>query len=352
MASITECSGMITKKPSGKESDLDRRSEQLFENHRDFILNEATAFYETTPDRLNRLGSFESIVYEFEKDRRRYILKITHSLHRSLELIQGELEWVRYLAEGGVGVSPVVLSKNGQLVERVDVDDSYFLVYVFEKASGRLPSSDNWGAGLFEKWGQTLGRMHRRTKTFVPSHSACRRFHWHEDYTMELEKFIPASQPLVLEKGKLLRQRLHNLPCDRDAYGLVHCDLHHGNFFVDDGRLTVFDFDDCQYHWFAFDIAIPLFYVLRDARVNPDDMAFASGFMTAFMTGYNQENHLDREWMERLPLFLKLRELELYCLLLDMEPGQMNDWCRRLLDHRRERIEREIPVIDMDFTNF
>ena len=331
---------------------MDQRNEKIFNDHRDYILNKAAACYGTRADNFRRLGSFESIVYEYENDKRCYILKITHSMHRSVELIQGELEWVNYLAGGGVAVSPVVSSKNDRLVERIDVDDSYFLIYVFEKASGQQPESDKWNNALFEKWGRTLGRMHNRTKTFEPSQSAYRRFQWHEDYTMDLEKYIPASQPKVLERCRAFKQKLYELPRDRDSYGLVHCDLHHGNFFVDNGDLTVFDFDDCQYHWFAYDIAIPLFYVLRDKRVNPQDTAFAAEFMAAFMAGYKRENRIARYWMERLPLFMKVRELELYTLLLDEKPEDLDGWCLRLLEGRRESIEEGKPIIDIDFTRF
>jgi len=43
---------------------------------------------------------------------------------------------------------------------------------------------------------------------------------------------------------------------------LIHTDVHAGNFFVDDGRITVFDFDDSSYQWFASDIAIALYYTI------------------------------------------------------------------------------------------
>ena len=234
---------------------------------------------------------------------------------------------------------------------RIEVGDSYFMVYVFEKAVGNSPRSDTWDMNFFEKWGQTIGRMHRRTKTFAPSDEAYRRFHWYDDYAMNIETYIPASQPLLLEKCLAIRRKLYDLPRDDESYGLIHCDMHHGNFYVENGNLTVFDFDDCRYHWFAFDIAIPLFYVLRDARIDPNDSAFAAEFMTAFMRGYRRENEIDRSWLERLPLFLKVREMELYIVLLAEGPDIVNDWCRRFLDNRRESIEQEKPIIELDFSS-
>lgn len=278
-------------------------------------------------------------------------MKITHSIHRTEAMIQGELEWVNYLADGNVAVARAVLSQGRRLVERVEIDESFFLVYSFEKAPGQSARNENWSKNLIETWGETLGRMHRCTKTFVPSKPEFRRFQWFEDYSMDIEKYIPSSQPRVLEKCRRLKERLYALPADIDAFGLIHCDLHHGNFFVDDGRITVFDFDDCQYHWFAFDIAIPLFYVLRDKSVDPNDTVFAGNFMSRFLNGYRRENKIEKFWLERIPLFLKVREMELYIVLLAENAGNLNDWCQRFMNGRRESIENESPIIDLDFTN-
>jgi hypothetical protein len=39
---------------------------------------------------------------------------------------------------------------------------------------------------------------------------------------------------------------------------LVHSDLNPTNFHVNDGQLTLFDFDDCTYNWLINEIAIAL----------------------------------------------------------------------------------------------
>ena len=62
---------------------------------------------------------------------------------------------------------------------------------------------------------------------------------------------------------------LDSLPKDDDCYGLIHADIHQGNFFVDENdNITIFDFDDCHYHWFAYDLAVPLFGLAISLRDN------------------------------------------------------------------------------------
>ena len=53
-----------------------------------------------------------------------------------------------------------------------------------------------------------------------------------------------------------------------------------------------------------------------------------------------------------IPDFLKLREIELYIILWLEQAFDINDWCQRFFNGRKERIENDIPVIDIDFTRF
>jgi len=102
------------------------------------------------------------------------------------------------------------------------------------------------------------------------------------------------------------------LPKDRAGYGLIHQDAHGGNFFIKDGAITLFDFDDCMYGWFIYDIAMVLFY----AALGKEDMAaFTKTFMGDFLQGYAQENMLDPPWLPEIPHFLKLREIDLYAII-------------------------------------
>ncbi|MCP4583080.1 MAG: phosphotransferase [candidate division Zixibacteria bacterium] len=331
---------------------MDNKSTKIFEENSGYILKEATRLYGITEADLTKLGSFESYVYEYEKDNQSRILKLTHSHHRSGQLIQGELEWVNYLAENKVSVPAVIPSESGNLVETIDLGDSYFLAYAFEKAEGKLPESSRWDDSLFENWGRVMGRMHALAKSYKPSNNSIKRFHWYEDASLRVENHIPASQPLVIERCNQLKNKLREIPTDMESYGLIHSDIHHGNFFVNNGDITVFDFDDCHYNWFAYDIAIPLFYVLRDSEIDPNDKSFARHFMSRFMAGYKQENAIDPVHLEVIPDFMKLRELDLYIIIHAENAQNLNGWCERYMKNRRYSIENKIPIIDIDFPAF
>jgi len=337
---------------------LDKQTEKTFDEHSRFILDRAAQSYSFRQESVKRLGSFESFVFEFHKDGTEYILKVTPGSHRPTAQIQGELDWVNYLADNGVSAARAIPSQAGSLVEVVNLDgleasgESFYTLVVFEKAKGRLATKEDWTPQLFTNWGQIIGRMHALTKKYEPSNPAFRRPMWHEDVDLNAHKHIPASQEEVLDKFDRLMERLHSLPTGPDSFGLVHEDLHHFNFFVDNGRITVFDFDDARYHWFADDLVIPLFYAVRDAELGQESTAYAQHFLTCLLEGYARENSPAPVWFELMPDFLKLREIVLYTIIYAEEAFELNGWCRRFYDGRRERIEKDVPVIDLDFGQF
>jgi Ser/Thr protein kinase RdoA (MazF antagonist) len=336
---------------------LDRRSEDIFETHRVRILDDAARRYGVNRDDLEKKGSFESQVFEYQRDGQRYIMKLTHRLHRTPELVEGEVDWILHLDDCGVSVCRPVPSKAGKLIEVIDgsavgqLGDDYFIVYAFEKAPGRGTTRTDWSDDMVTAWGRTLGRMHRATREYHPAREDIRRFRWDTD--PGLNKFACLeSQPKIIDKWREIIERLKSFPADDGGYGLIHSDLHHGNFFLSDGHLHVFDCDDCHYGWLGFDIMIPLFYVMRHADVNPNDTEYARRYLDRFLTGYRSETDVDGVWIRRIPDFMKLRELDLYTILIDEDFADGNDWCRRFMDDRRNRIENDVPVLDLNFSEF
>ncbi|HVO40994.1 MAG TPA: phosphotransferase [Aggregatilineales bacterium] len=315
----------------------------------DGILREAMRRYAIPADRIRLLDGFESFIYEFDRNDGAYILRIGHSLRRTVELIQGEVDWINYLAAGGAGVARAILSENGVLVECIDDGQGgQFLATAFVKAAGGPPSA--WTPALYERYGELIGRLHALSRTYNPSNPAWRRPAWDAPGQLEPERWLPSSEAVALQKYRQLKTYLDCLPRDAGSYGLIHQDAHTGNLFVDDtGRFTLFDFDDCVYGWYIYDIAMVVFYMI----VNADDPVARTGeFLPAFWHGYCRENQLDRAWLKEIPPFMKLREIDLYAILHrsfgDFDAIE-NPWIRRFLKGRKARIEGDVPVATFDF---
>ncbi len=239
---------------------------EILEIYTDDILDEISNRYGIIKNKLKPLGDFENFVYEYENNERNFILRVTHSSHRNTNLVRAELDWISYLSQNGVSIPNAILSENDELVEVVEAENSYCIIVAFEKAKGTHPKDDDWNANLFQKWGQIVGQIHNLTKRYKPD-NLFKREQWYEDDMFnKIDKYIPSSQSIVIKKCNKLIEHLYNLPTDEDSYGLIHTDVHQGNFFIYNGEITLFDFDDCSYKWFASDIAITLFYALWHPR--------------------------------------------------------------------------------------
>ena len=346
--------------------------QQIIVRFNDSILHEAMQRYGIAKDEIKPLDAFESFIYEFERGGAGYILRIGHSFRKSEALIQGEVDWINYLARGGVSVARAIPSENGKLVEVIDDgQDGQFLVTAFVRAEGQPPWDAGWTSARFETYGQLLGKMHALAVDYQPV--TAKRPEWDDASMKFIELYLPVSEVIARQKYQSLLEHIYSLPNDKTAYGLIHQDAHQNNFFMDaDGSLTLFDFDDCAYSWFVNDIAIVLFYISQDSLElgYPTVELFTKEFMTHFLKGYRQAYTLDSVWLKEIPAFLKLRELELYAVVFrdfdikDIEHWSVESfircrdfdvnngnhmWIANFMHNRKMRIEQDLPFIDFDF---
>jgi amicoumacin kinase len=329
---------------------MEQRIRDRFHNG---ILAETADRFDLTVDNFHVLDGFESFIYEFERDGQALILRVGHSLRRNEALIQGEVDWINYLAEGGLPVARAIRSPNGKFVEVVeDGQGGQFLATAFVKVYGQSFWKAGWTPALFETYGRLIGSLHARTKGYQPVHPAWKRPEWDDELFEFVEHFLPATEDVARQKYRAMLDYLHNLPKGIDDYGLIHQDAHGSNLLVDQaGWLTLFDFDDCAYSWFINDIAIVLFYIAVDAD---DPPAFTRNFMTHFLRGYRACNRLNPTWLKEIPYFLKLREIEMYAVIhRDFDINNIdNAWCAGFMQQRKRKIEQDVPFIDFDFESF
>ncbi|WP_152391889.1 phosphotransferase enzyme family protein [Paenibacillus guangzhouensis] len=316
----------------------------------DQILHEAARRYGARPEEVRSLGGFESFVYEFTKNGVDYVLKITHTIRRSVNYIRGEIEWVNFLDDQGIKGSRVVPSEQGLLIEEIEAEEGAFLAIAYVKARGSAITAEVWDEPLFEQWGAMLGRMHRHTKAYEVSSPLIKRQAWDEEEQLRADKYLPADDPVIAIVEERLNH-LRSLPVTRDTYGLLHTDLHQKNFFLENGDIYPFDFDDCGYTYFVNDIGITLYYAMRYAPRKYDDVTtYARRFFRTFMKGYLRENTITALEIAYIQDFIKLRHLLLYIVFnqVGILSRETEEQQQKLLQHQREVISEE-PLVPLDF---
>jgi amicoumacin kinase len=333
---------------------LEHEVELLF---KDEVIEKATQLFNLDYSTLKKLGSFENYVFSGKRagDGQDFILRFTHSSHRSKQQVEAELAWLQYLQHHDAPVCCPIKSLNGHLVEAIENEGTFFFASLFEKAKGievkvNEPSFDET---LFYAWGSAIGKLHRLTIEYVEVDSIIKRPDAIEEFQVQFGPFIP-NDDIIQEKVEKVLTSILKLPKAKDRYRLIHSDIHSGNFFFDGTNITIFDFDDCSYNHIIADIAIPIYYsVWFNTCISDNEEFINSRFLPAFMKGYLKEYAINLQLLRDIPLFLKLRDCELYGVLhKKWDLTSLNEKQTAVLAEIRERIVTETPIVSLQLDEF
>ena len=294
-------------------------------------------------------------------DEKKFVLRVSSLGDRTERDYLAETEFVHYLAENGASVADVIPSVNGKLVEVVSADDARgsegsanaqgvssarnasdaqnaagtgsvdagdkrdapAFVSLFEYAKGMLLCDNGYryrdGAPLeeyFYNTGKTLGKIHALSKRFTPATPDCRRASYFDKYNMDyIESLIPDEYADLKNAIAARLSEFQKLPTDTESFGLVHFDYSDGNYHIDmkTGDITVFDFDNCMYCWYMFDLANLWTHGEGWCRYEPDAAkrdAFMKHYFDTILEGYRSETPVAESLVEQLPLFIDMVLIE------------------------------------------
>ncbi len=301
----------------------------------------------------------QNIIFMYKKDSTELVVRITFRKDRSFNDVLAETHFVQFLFDNGVSVSNPITSHNGNYAEKIEAQGNEFYTVVFTKAKGISLPANNYryrdGVSIgeyFYNYGKILGHMHRVTQKYEPLSDDVKRPEWITAMKNNfIEKYIPPELSAVKEKFLHLCDEAQKLPKDKDAYGLIHADFNDGNFCIDyeNGNITAFDFDDSAYCWFMYDLADAWSKGVGWCRFEGDAQkrkAYMDDYFGMIVDGYKSENTLLRVWLERLPFFLKLIEMEGFLnylhYMITAEGGITYD---EYSDYRIECITKDIPYM-------
>jgi Ser/Thr protein kinase RdoA (MazF antagonist) len=252
-----------------------------------------------------------------ETDDRPYVLRLHRPGYHSLEALNSERLWTDALNQAGVAVPrpggandgryyiPVTVPASGEQrfagVARWTDGEVLAEVMAREPDAERLP-------GWFEQLGAILAAMHSQAITWRPP-AAFTRHHldiegllgeapfwgrfWEHPVLAESER------RLLLKARDEIRAALARYGKGGDRYSVIHADLHPGNVLIDDGRLTVIDFDDTGFGWHMYDLAVAL--------IHQQNRPYFPAVREALFRGYRSVRPLPMEQEAMLPMFLLIR---------------------------------------------
>src|SRR5690606_8700831 len=292
----------------------------------DPVLAEAAALYGVTADDLTPLGAFESDVYAFDGPHGPSILKVIAEEHRLLEQVQGEVEWLLALREAEISVSAPLASETGEYVAHLA--EARRVLVAFARAPGEGTRPPDWTAARLEAWGALLGQLQSHSRGWTPAGER-RKTIAEQSYAAKVKEVMEDDPVFTTAALELIDAAAPFLTHGLDS-GLIHADLHQHNLLLHDEKWTAIDFDDCGYGAYAFDLAMPLFYMLKAQRgVSAADAA--ERLLPPFLRGFRRHAPDPLGGAEAVAACLNLRQAELVVALhANTEDDQWTDYLREV----------------------
>ena len=146
--------------------------------------------------------------------------------------------------------------------------------------------------------------------------------------------------------------RYRTLPTDCMSFGLTHGDFLLSNYMIDrKNKVTVFDFDECEYSWFAVDIAICMHCYLIGAKpmelTNKSEMA--ESMLYHLLLGYKITNTIG-EMISELQSFFRIRDYIYLSTILEKE-GELSGWEKQFVETAMNRLINSDVFLDFNFKN-
>jgi len=277
-----------------------------------------------------------------------YVARITN--YKSIDEQLEEVKYTDFLFNEGLGVSPTILSLNDNLVEKITLDNNEVLTVLYKASPGVHLPRKQWDANVLRKLGRQIGKLHRFSKKFEKIYPIRYINDWHDNEEYSFLKYIPKEEYAIRDIAKEVLSTIKKMPKDNSNYGLLHGDLWLENILVDnDSNISMVDFQDCEKHFYLYDLAVPIYSALEYSFVGGSNIVeYGRAITKAIIEGYKEEKELSSEMVDTLPLFIKLKEIFEYSLMhMYWEKGSLKEEQIRIMNHFRMRIELNHSILNI-----
>jgi Ser/Thr protein kinase RdoA (MazF antagonist) len=259
------------------------------------------------------------------------------------ELIASELAWLEALAEGGFAVQRPARTCSGETVALVPVESGEVIpATLLTWLDGQhFSAAGSEAAAQVERFGALAARMHAFAARWTPPPGFTRPQynldHFHRVFArllrgVDLGVFSEEISWSLRAASQAILSEIAALPDGPEHWGMVHADLHVGNFLVNgntgDALIIPIDFSFCGFGHYLYDVSVCLAGGLK------------TSLAPAFLAGYRGVRPLGEE---------DLRAVEAYALT-----GRLSYYAYQI-DNPAERVwlQRRIPeVVQTDISRF
>lgn len=223
------------------------------------------------------LRTSENVVIKLlSDDGRSYALRIRKIIGAYQEQIMSELIVLRDFSEQTRADIPAPMAtRSGKLFCIVNDDGNDFMCIVFSWVGGVHLGGHEITPQHMASMARSVAQLHCFSSSYKPPANFVRPvydddwFFGDKSWTASGEfvgRLDPAEASYLRKANDSIRARLTQYPKSAETFGLIHYDLHVGNFLFAGDRANMIDFDECGFGWYLFDLAHILFEFIEDAR--------------------------------------------------------------------------------------
>jgi Ser/Thr protein kinase RdoA (MazF antagonist) len=242
-----------------------------------------------------------------------FTLRVHRTGYQSRGSIESELAWLMALRrDTSLAIPEPVPGRDGQMLQRFDTPRGERLAVLFRFVEGQEPQPDSNLGDLFVTLGRYAATMHNHVTTWQRPEGFERQV-WQAATILDADgpwgdwRLAPgvtdANRPVLDRLDSALWLRLAAYGTGADRYGLIHADMRLGNLLVDGGKVTLIDFDDCGFCWFAYDFAAAISF----HETNPAVPALRA----AWLEGYQTVRQLTQDDIGAIDSMVMLRRMAL-----------------------------------------
>ena len=296
----------------------------------DFIkaARSACLIWDLEPLQIDVISHSENIVCQVKVDsQRQVVMRLHRPGYNKLTELDSEIAWVRSLAESGLPVPTAVQTPSGDYYRSIDIGgpDSIErrIVGVIEWVKGQplgtpLTNNSNNVVAHYKKIGALAAAIRRHSNSWERPIGFTRR-RWDLNGLLgedplwgrfwDVTSLTKSQRSLFSEARAVLQNKLGELSTGPERFGLIHSDLHLGNIMNNAGALTIIDFDDAGYGWFAHEIAVALHPGVGESWFDEAREAFLEGYCSVY--------EIEPDEIASVDVFLTIRSLMIVGWLSD-----------------------------------
>jgi Ser/Thr protein kinase RdoA (MazF antagonist) len=198
-----------------------------------------------------------------------YALRIRKLLGAYREQIQSELIVLRDLRHGtGMDIPVPVATRTGEWFCLFTVGGDPYVGVLFTWVAGVHVGGHEITLTQMSQMAQSVAQLHDFSRSYHPPAEFVRPVYdaawflgsasWCTGAEF-VQRLNPGDAAFLRRLNDRMDAFLHSYPHNEATFGLIHYDLHAGNFLFGDGAANLIDFDECGWGYYLFDLAHILF---------------------------------------------------------------------------------------------